>query len=302
MAKQKPTKMLAILGRSHRTGRWRLASRSSVLAFLGSCHLDMRASFVEDDKLKMKVTVLLGSATFVLPDGAEVRPSGMSLLAGSTVDVLEHAEEAELPMLEIEWTAILGRIRILTHRQEEGAEETAAVTAETAATSTPGVISVAALAEQDPPPAVGFEDLDPVPAVGFEDLEPAPAAVGFEDLEESAVPPPAVGFEDLEESAVPPPAVGFEDLEESAAPPPAVGFEDLEESAAPPPAVGFEDLEESAAPPPAVGFEDLDESAAPPPAVGFEDLDESAAPPAVGFEDLDESAAPVPAVGFEDLG
>jgi hypothetical protein len=110
--------MLAILGRSRRTGRWRLASRTSVLALLGACHLDLRASFVEDDSLKMKVTVLFGSATFLLPVGAEVRPSGMSVLAASTVDVLEQDETADLPMLEIEWIAILGRIRIITHRDE----------------------------------------------------------------------------------------------------------------------------------------------------------------------------------------
>ena len=120
MAKPKPTKMLAVLGHCHRTGRWRLASRSAVVAVLGTCHLDMRDSFVEAEQLRMKVTVVLGSATFIVPNGAEVKPSGMSLLGGSMVDVPEHEDTADLPTLQIEWISIFGRVRIVT-------EETMAV-------------------------------------------------------------------------------------------------------------------------------------------------------------------------------
>lgn len=125
MAKSKPTKMLAVLGRCHRTGRWRLARRSSVLALLGLCHLDLRHSFVETEQVRVKVTVLLGSATFIVPNGAEVRPSGMSLLGGSILDVPEHEDTSELPTLEIDWVSILGRIRIVT---EETVDVTAADT------------------------------------------------------------------------------------------------------------------------------------------------------------------------------
>ncbi len=114
MAKSKPTRMLALLGRCHRTGRWRLASRSAVVAVLGTCHLDMRNSFVEAEQLRMKVTVVLGSATFIVPNGAEVKPSGMSLLGGSIVDVPEHEDTADLPTLQIEWNSIFGRVRIVT--------------------------------------------------------------------------------------------------------------------------------------------------------------------------------------------
>lgn len=84
------------------------------MAILGVCHLDMRHSFVDDEQLKMKVTVLLGAATFIVPSGAEVRPSGMSFLSGSTVDVPEHEDTSELPTLEIEWTTIFGSVKIIS--------------------------------------------------------------------------------------------------------------------------------------------------------------------------------------------
>jgi hypothetical protein len=74
----------------------------------------MRDSFVDAEQLKMNVTVFLGSATFVVPSGAEVRPSGMSLLSGSVVDVPEHDDPSELPTLQIEWTSIFGSVKIIT--------------------------------------------------------------------------------------------------------------------------------------------------------------------------------------------
>ncbi|MGF1595949.1 MAG: hypothetical protein ACFCVK_03310 [Acidimicrobiales bacterium] len=217
MAKPKPAKMLAILGRSRRTGRWRIASRSSVLAFLGSCQLDMRHSDVDDESLKMKVTVVLGSATFVLPDGAEVRPSGVSLLSVSSVDVPDQDERSELPVLEIEWTVVFGRLRIRTAGAEASDE------------TDRGLIDLplGAAAAALPAPATGAAA---AAAVGFEDpAEPATpatgaAAVGFEDLDiaGNGIGGTAESSESAERSesaesteSAPAPAavaVGFEDL------------------------------------------------------------------------------------------
>lgn len=117
MAKHPPAKMSAVLGRCRRTGRWRLGARSNVLAVLGSVRLDMRHSFVEGDEpheLKMKVMVLFGSAVLILPEGAEVRPSGMSFLSAEWVDVPDHPVPSGLPTLEVEWTCVLGRVHVVT--------------------------------------------------------------------------------------------------------------------------------------------------------------------------------------------
>jgi hypothetical protein len=225
VAKSKPTKMLAVLGRCRRTGRWRIAGRSSVLALLGSCNLDMRHSFVdeEQERLRMKVTVVLGSATFLLPHGAEVRPSGLSLLSASSVDVPEHDEEADLPMLDIEWTSILGRLRIMTEDEPEEEQDELATADAVAATPEAG------RAERPPAPDIP----GPPPGVGFEDLS-EPAGVGFEDLSEPAEPAPeksepaGVGFEDLADPAGDSGSGADTDKEPETSPAGAgIGFEDL---------------------------------------------------------------------------
>ena len=271
VAKIKLGKIHAILGRSHRTGRWRLSPRTSVVALLGSCRLDLREAQLDGDVSKMTATVFLGGVTIIIPPGVEVRPSGLSLLGGATVDVPSFEDGQDAALIEIEWTSVFGRLRIGDNFDPEEPEEdeadaqvdkVAAPAVEPTANPAPAVEPKPA---PKPPPAIGFEDLDePEPAP-----KPAPA-VGFEDLDEpepAPKPAPAVGFEDLDEPE-PTPAVGFEDLDEptpAPQPAPAVGFEDLDEptpTPEPTPAVGFEDLDEptpAPQPAPAVGFEDLDD-------------------------------------------
>ena len=67
----------------------------------------------------MKVTVIFGSATFVMPQGAEVHPSGVSLLSGSVVEVPENQESTDLPMLEVEWFSVFGKVKIITDSGDE---------------------------------------------------------------------------------------------------------------------------------------------------------------------------------------
>ena len=116
--KQPPAKMLAVLGRSRRTGRWRLAKVTNVLALLGGCRIDMRHAVIEDESLTMKITVLFGSASVLLPRGALVQPSGISLLSASTVEVAEEEPEGDVPTIAIEWLTLFGRLKV-THPPAE---------------------------------------------------------------------------------------------------------------------------------------------------------------------------------------
>ncbi len=298
MAKTKLGKIHAFLGRSHRTGRWRLSPKTSVIALLGSCRLDLREAHLDGEVSKMTATVFLGGVTIVIPPGVEVRPSGLSLLGGASVDVPPFDEGEEVALIEIEWTSIFGRLRIgadfdTEEEVEAQVEQVASGDAPPAAAEAPAAAAPAkkkAAEPPKPPPAIGFEDLD----------EPAdpPAPVGFEDLGDppkAAEPAPSVGFEDLPEPA---PSVGFEDLDEPAEPAAPVGFEDLDEPA---------ETTEPAAP---VGFEDLDDPADAAEATPNRRADdpapetETAATDEGGDEGSDD-AEPEPepaAVGFEDLG
>ena len=56
------SKVIAVLGRTVRAGRWKVAEDSLVIALFGKCVLDLRRAYVdeEDDELSMSIFALAG--------------------------------------------------------------------------------------------------------------------------------------------------------------------------------------------------------------------------------------------------
>lgn len=209
MAKSKPTKMLAVLGRCRRGGRWQPAAKSSVLAVLGDCYLDMRKALVDEEQpVKFQVTVCLGSVTFIVPPGVEIRPSGMSILASSRVAV-PTADETGFPLIEVEWTCILGRIRIISSESlgDEAANATmlgvpAGVAVAPGVVVAPGMVPAAGQMVGAVPTAAPAQMAAAAPVA----TAPAVAGVGFGDIGAPAEATPAaagVGFADIGAPASP---------------------------------------------------------------------------------------------------
>ncbi len=111
-------KVVAVLGRTLRAGRWKLADDSLVIAVFGRCVLDLSRAYVDedDDELSMTVFALFGSVSIVLPPGCDVEPSGIALLASSEVEIpsdkSEDVTQNVLAPLDISWFAMFGRVRI----------------------------------------------------------------------------------------------------------------------------------------------------------------------------------------------
>lgn len=115
------SKVTAVLGSTARRGRWRVPGRISALVVFGRCHVDYREAFVDDDveKLRLSVLCLFGSATFIVPEGADVIPSVVSLLASTDFEVPEVELASPFPVLMIESTTLLGRCRVVTVDPDE---------------------------------------------------------------------------------------------------------------------------------------------------------------------------------------
>lgn len=111
-------KVIAVLGRTLRAGRWKLADDSLVIAIFGRCVLDLSRAYVDedDDELSMTVFALFGSVSIVLPPGCDVEPSGIALLASSEVEIpsdkATDITQDVLAPLDISWFAMFGRVRI----------------------------------------------------------------------------------------------------------------------------------------------------------------------------------------------
>ena len=111
-----PAKLTAVLGACKRRGRWQVSNQTTAFVLFGHCYIDYREAYADDEveKMKLKVTCILGNATFIVPEGADVQPSVVSLLASTGFDVPQVDGEPPLPTLVIESTTLLGRCRVLT--------------------------------------------------------------------------------------------------------------------------------------------------------------------------------------------
>lgn len=115
-----PAKLMAVLGVCRRKGRWEVSQRTSALVLFGHCHIDFREAFAdpEIESMKLNVTCLFGNATFLMPEGVDIRPSVVSVLASTGFDVPDDDAESPLPTISMETTTLFGRCRIRIEKDE----------------------------------------------------------------------------------------------------------------------------------------------------------------------------------------
>lgn len=112
------SKVIAVLGRTVRAGRWKLAEDSLVIAVFGRCALDLSRSFVdeEDDDLTMTIFSLFGSVSVLLPPGCDVEPSGVAIMSWSDVEIPSEQPAditaAALAPLDISFFALFSKVRV----------------------------------------------------------------------------------------------------------------------------------------------------------------------------------------------
>lgn len=115
-----PAKLMAVLGVCRRKGRWEVSQRTTALVLFGHCHIDFREAFAdpEIESMKLNVTCLFGNATFLMPEGVDIRPSVVSVLASTGFDVPDDDAESPLPTISMETTTLFGRCRIRIEKDE----------------------------------------------------------------------------------------------------------------------------------------------------------------------------------------
>ena len=118
------SKVIAVFGRTVRTGRWKVAEDSLVIAVFGRCVLDLTRAYVdeEDDDLTVSVFSLFGSVSILLPPGCDVEPSGISIAASSEIEIPSDKPEditsEVLAPFDISWFALFAKVRIVEAQLE----------------------------------------------------------------------------------------------------------------------------------------------------------------------------------------
>jgi hypothetical protein len=82
-ARNKPVRwMVAIMGGSHRRGRFRAVGRINAVAIMGGDEIDLREAELEGGELTFTLFALMGGANIYVPDSVDLEVGGFSFMGG----------------------------------------------------------------------------------------------------------------------------------------------------------------------------------------------------------------------------
>jgi hypothetical protein len=79
--------IVGIMGGGDHKGRWRIASRCTVVNVMGGADLDLTGAVVEGTETEIQVFSLMGGSDIVVPDGVHVELSGFAFMGGNDLNL-----------------------------------------------------------------------------------------------------------------------------------------------------------------------------------------------------------------------
>jgi hypothetical protein len=100
--------MVAILGGSHRRGRFRAVGSINAVAILGGDEIDLREAEIEGGELTLNLVAVLGGENIYVPDSVEVEVGGFSLMGGHEEIGTARPPRPGAPVIRIRAYNLLG--------------------------------------------------------------------------------------------------------------------------------------------------------------------------------------------------
>ena len=107
---------VGILGGGDRKGRWRIASRSTVVNVLGGADLDLRDAMIDSNETVITVVSILGGSDIIVPEGVEVELGGFAILGGNDLKVEGPRPRPGAPVVRVRAFSLLGGTDVKTKR------------------------------------------------------------------------------------------------------------------------------------------------------------------------------------------
>jgi hypothetical protein len=99
---KKPVRwMVAILGGSHRRGRFRAIGSINAVAFMGGDEIDLREAEIEGGGLTLNLFAFMGGANIYVPDSVDLEVGGFSFMGGHEEIGSERAQRPGAPVIRI---------------------------------------------------------------------------------------------------------------------------------------------------------------------------------------------------------
>jgi hypothetical protein len=99
---RKPVRWLvAVMGGSHRRGRFRAVGSINAIAIMGGDEIDLREAEIEGGELTLNLFALMGGANIYVPDSIDLEVGGLSLMGGHEEVGSQRSPRPGAPLVRI---------------------------------------------------------------------------------------------------------------------------------------------------------------------------------------------------------
>jgi hypothetical protein len=101
--------IVAIMGGGRHRGRWRIASRCTVVNIMGGADLDLTEAIVEGPETEIRVFSLMGGSNIKVPEGVHVDLGGFALMGGNDLKLAGRAQpQPGAPSVRVRAYSLMG--------------------------------------------------------------------------------------------------------------------------------------------------------------------------------------------------
>ena len=113
---------VAVMSGSRAKGRWRVGARTTAVAVMGGCEMDLRQAEIEGPEVVITAVAFWGGVHVIVPEGIDVQLEGFSFMGGRNLKVRDVPIVPGSPRIRVRGYAVMGGINIRSRSSRSGRE------------------------------------------------------------------------------------------------------------------------------------------------------------------------------------
>jgi class 3 adenylate cyclase len=113
-------RFVAVMSGSEAKGRWRLSGRTTAVAVMGGCDIDLRHAEIDGPEVVITAVAFWGGIQIIVPEGFDVELEGFSFMGGRDLKLRNVPRVPGSPRIRVRGFAIMGGISVESRPSRSG--------------------------------------------------------------------------------------------------------------------------------------------------------------------------------------
>jgi class 3 adenylate cyclase len=118
---------VAIMSGSDTKGRWRMGAKTTAVAIMGGCDMDLRRAEIEAPEVLITAVAFWGGIKIIVPEGFDVDMRGFSFMGGRSVKTRDVPRVPGSPRIVVRGFAVMGGVDVRSRPNRSGRKMARAV-------------------------------------------------------------------------------------------------------------------------------------------------------------------------------